>query len=165
MRPQDIVILLKILANHKKDWQYRDLANELVISISEVSESLNRSHIAGLIDESKRRVHRESLLEFIQHGLHYVFPQVPGTFVTGIPTGHSHPFFKDRITAELEYVWPHDQGTARGLSIAPLYKGAPVAVGKDKQLYKWLACIDVIRVGRAREKKLAVKELEKELMV
>ena len=52
----------------------------------------------------------------------------------------------------------------RSLSIAPLYSGATLAVGKDEQLYKWLACIDVIRVGRAREKKLAVKELEKEIL-
>jgi hypothetical protein len=164
MRPQDIVILLKILTCDKKDWQYRDLASELSISVSEISESLNRSHIAGLIDESKRRVHRQSLLEFIQHGLHYVFPQVPGTLVTGIPTGHSHPFFKNLITAELEYVWPYDKGTTRGLSVAPLYSGATLAVGKDEQLYKWLACIDVIRVGRAREKKIAIKELENEIM-
>jgi len=84
--------------------------------------------------------------------------------VTGIPTGHSHPFFKNRITAELEYVWPYDHGTTRGLSIAPLYSGATLAVCKDEQLYKWLACIDVIRVGRAREKKIAIKELEKEIM-
>ena len=164
MRPQDIVILLKILIYDKNDWQYRDLASELSISVSEVSESLHRSHIAGLIDEGRRKVHRQSLLEFIQFGLHYVFPQVPGTLVTGIPTCHSHPFFKNRITAELDYVWPYDKGTTRGLSIAPLYSGATLAVGKDEQLYKWLACIDVIRVGRAREKKLAVKELEKEIL-
>jgi hypothetical protein len=129
------------------------LASELSISISEISESLNRSHIAALIDESRRRVHRQSILEFIQHGLHYVFPQFPGTLVTGIPTGHSHPFFKNRITAELEYVWPYDKVTTRGLSIAPLYSGETIAVCKDEQLYKWLSCIDVIRVGHAREKK------------
>jgi len=58
----------------------------------------------------------------------------------------------------------YDKGTTRGLSIAPLYSGATLAVGKDEQLYKWLACIDVIRVGRAREKKIAMKELEKEIM-
>jgi len=72
--------------------------------------------------------------------------------------------FFSPITAELEYVWPYDQGTTRGLSIAPLYSGATFAVGKDEPLYKWLACIDVIRVGRTREKKIAIKELEKEIM-
>ena len=64
MRSQDIVILLKILTINK-DWQYRDLSSTLFMSLSEVSESLNRSFLAGLIDESRKRVFRQSLLEFI----------------------------------------------------------------------------------------------------
>lgn len=163
MRPQDIVILLKILSTSQLDWQYRDLAAGLSISISEISESLSRSHMAGLVDESRRKVYRPSLLEFIEHGLHYVFPQIPGTMVTGVPTAHSHSFFKARFAGELEYVWPYEKGWMRGLSIAPLHKGVPEAVGKDEQLYKWLAAIDIIRVGRVREIKLALQELKKEI--
>jgi predicted transcriptional regulator len=53
MRPQDIVILLKLLSIKRTDWQYRDLATDLFISVSEVSASLTRSHIAGLVDESR----------------------------------------------------------------------------------------------------------------
>jgi hypothetical protein len=64
MRPQDIVILLKILTTPDPGWHYRDLASQLFISISEISESLHRSHTAGLIDESNRKVHRQSLMEF-----------------------------------------------------------------------------------------------------
>src|SRR5262245_9098647 len=94
MRPQDIVILLKVLSTNKSNWQYRDLSTDLFISVSEISESLHRSHIAGLIDERLRRVYRQSLMEFIEHGLHYVFPVLPGTLVTGMPTAHSYPFFK-----------------------------------------------------------------------
>ncbi len=60
MRPQDVVILLKILTIPEAGWQYRDLSSLLFISISEIAESLHRSHIAGLIDESKRKVHRMS---------------------------------------------------------------------------------------------------------
>src|SRR5438874_6918001 len=94
MRPQDVVILLKILSNANESWQYRDLSSSLYLSISEISESLARSHMAGLIDESKKKVHRQSLMEFIRYGLHYVFPQLPGSMVTGIATAHSHPFYK-----------------------------------------------------------------------
>ncbi|MFN5428689.1 MAG: hypothetical protein ACK5BO_11690, partial [Bacteroidota bacterium] len=60
MRPQDIVILLKIITVDNIKWQYRDLASSLSISISEISESLSRSHLAGLVDESRRIVHRQS---------------------------------------------------------------------------------------------------------
>lgn len=160
MRPQDIVILLKILTTSVEHWQYRDLAADLSISISEISESLARSHTAGLVDQSRRRVHRQSLMEFIEHGLHYVFPQLPGTLVTGIPTGHSHPLFKNQFDAELEFVWPDEKGWMRGLAITPLHKGVTVAVRKDDNLYKLLACIDIIRLGKVREVKLALKELK-----
>jgi hypothetical protein len=163
MRPQDVVILLKIITRAGSKWQYRDLASELSISISEISESLQRSHIAGLIDDTRRRVHRQSLMEFISFGLRYVFPQVPGTIVTGIPTGISHPLFREKFVSEINFVWPDADGDVRGLSIIPLHKGVPFAIRKDDRLYKLLACIDVIRIGRVREVKMALSELQKEL--
>ena len=161
MRPQDIVILLKILTIPDPGWQYRDLAAQLFISISEISESLHRSHIAGLIDESKRKIHRQSLMEFIRYGLHYVFPEVPGTMVTGIPTAHSYPFYSRQFKSEMNYVWPDDGGNMRGLSIQPLHKFVVKAVIQDELLYKLLASIDIIRVGRTRELKVAIEELQK----
>jgi predicted transcriptional regulator len=56
MRPHDIVVLLKIAAKNEKPWMMKDLSVELGISASEVSESLNRSAIAGLIAQDKKRV-------------------------------------------------------------------------------------------------------------
>jgi hypothetical protein len=165
MRPQDIVILLKILSIDQQDWQYRDLSAQLHISVSEISESLNRSHIAGLIDQTRRNVYRQSILEFIEHGLHYVFPQIPGTFVTGVPTAHSHSFFKKHFNSEYNYVWPDENGKIKGLSIIPLHKGVPAAVQNDEKLYRWLAAIDIIRVGRVREIKLALDMLKKEILI
>lgn len=52
MRPQDIVILLKIISLGAKDkpWQFRDLSASPRISISVISESLSRSEQAGLIN-------------------------------------------------------------------------------------------------------------------
>jgi hypothetical protein len=117
--------------------------------------------MAGLVDESRRRVHRQSLMEFIEHGLHYVFPQAPGNMATGIPTAHSHNFYAARFASELNYVWPADDGSVRGLSIQPLYKSVVKAVKQDEDLYKMLAGIDIIRVGRVREMKLAITELKK----
>lgn len=161
MRPQDIVVLLKILISRNEIWQYRDIASALSLSISEVSESLNRSHIAGLVSESKRNVFRQSLMEFIEHGLHYVFPQKPGTLVTGIPTAHSHSFFKTSLPGYSNYVWPDEHGPMRGLSITPLYKGVTNAVKIDETLYLLIAAIDIIRVGNTRELKMALDILRK----
>src|SRR5688500_14655127 len=95
MRPQDVVVLLKIIAKEEQVWQNKNLASELFISPAEISESLNRSGIAGLIErEKKKKVYRQSLMEFLEHGLHYVFPAFPGAMMNGIYTAHSHPFMQ-----------------------------------------------------------------------
>lgn len=164
MRPQDIVILLKILTIENSDWQYRDLASKLFISTGEIAESLNRSLIAGLVDDSRRRVHRQSLMEFVTYGLHYVFPVVPGTMVTGMPTAHSHPFYTSHFKSEFKYAWPDENGLIRGLAITPLHPGIPGAALLDQLLYKLLASVDILRVGSVREKQLAIKELTKNIL-
>lgn len=41
LKPQDIVLLLKLVAN-PKDWTYRALANELELSIGELSNIFDR---------------------------------------------------------------------------------------------------------------------------
>jgi predicted transcriptional regulator len=164
MRPHDVVILLKLILAENQPLQYRDLSFYLFISVSEIAESLNRSHIAGLVDESKRKVYRQSLMEFIIYGLHYVFPQQPGHMVTGIATAHSHPFYSSQFSSELNYVWPDENGNVRGLSIQPLYDNAVKAVRLDNELYKLLASIDIIRVGRVRELKVAISELKKVIL-
>jgi hypothetical protein len=164
MRPHDIVILFKVLTINNMEWRLGDLGSSLFISNSEIYESLNRSHIAGLLDETKRLVHRQSLMEFVQYGLHYVFPQVPGTMVTGMPTAHSHPFYEGRFINEYPYVWPDDAGGKRGLSIQPLYKTVCKAARLDEGLYFLLASVDIIRVGRVREIKLAIEELKSRIL-
>jgi hypothetical protein len=42
IRPQDIVILLKISAKGKQNWQMKDLASELSISAGEVCLAMDR---------------------------------------------------------------------------------------------------------------------------
>lgn len=166
MRPQDVVVLLKIIAKSDTPWQKKDLAAELKISTSEISESLHRSSIGGLIDtDLKKNVFRLSLMEFLQYGLPYVFPVLPGTMVNGIYTAHSHPFMRQSISAgEAQYVWPHARGNVRGLSIEPLYKHQVEAALQDEKLYLLLALTDVLRIGRVREKMVAIEELKKQIL-
>ena len=104
MRPQDVVVLLKIVAIRNDDWYNSDLANSLQISASEISEVLNRCKIAGLIDSKKRKVHINSFIEFLIYGLKYVFPAEPGTIVKGIPTAHSAPPINEHISEGVDNV-------------------------------------------------------------
>lgn len=161
MRPQDVAILLKIITIDGQDWQLVGLSSSLKISISEISESLNRSRIASLIDFNKKKINRQNLLEFLEHGVRYVFPQQPGAMVRGIPTAHSHPFMKNNFTSEMNYVWPDIKGKVMGLTIEPFYPKQVDAVQEDQGYYKLLALVDVIRVGKVREVKYAVNELKK----
>lgn len=160
MRPHDIAILLKIVAMGKQAWLNKDLANELYISQSEISESLNRSYIAGLIDPSKRKVFKNALLDFLQHGFKYVYPLQPGAIQRGIPTAHSAPVLNKFFTSEEVFVWPYEKGEARGQIIQPLYPGVPKAILIDPVLYDLLAICDVIRIGRSREIKIAMEIME-----
>ncbi len=71
--------------------------------------------------------------------------------------------FKNTDTS-LEYVWPEFKGEVRGLAIEPLYKETVKAIRQDQNLYKMLALVDVIRVGKVREFKVAIEELEKMIL-
>lgn len=164
MRPQDVAILLKIVALNNESFQLSRLSNSLFISLSEVSESLNRSQIATLLDYEKKRVNRQNFVEFLEHGVRYVFPQKPGTMVRGMPTAHSHPFMKKTFSSELNYVWPDINGKVLGLKIEPFYLKQADAVKEDELFYKLLALVDVIRVGKTREIKMAITELRKNIL-
>lgn len=164
MRPQDIVVLLKIIALKHDDWYNSDLAQALKISPSEISEVLNRCKIAGLIDSKKRKVNINSFMEFLVYGLKYVFPIEPGAIVKGIPTAHSASPINKHISSGTDiYVWAYAKGTHRGQAIEPLFKSIPQIVQEDILFYELLTIVDTIRVGRVREIKIAKEELEKRL--
>jgi len=163
MRPHDIVILLKISAKGNDSWMMKDLASELDISASEVSESLHRSVYAGFIAGDKKTLMKQALLEFLEFGFRYVYPQHPGALARGIPTAYAAPPLSDYITSNEAIVWPYAEGTMRGQAVEPLHPGAPKACLQDPRLYELLALADALRLGRAREKKLAMEELRKRI--
>ena len=164
LKPQDIVILLKIIAMGKKDWFHHTLAQELGMSQSEVTQSLNRSKYAGLIDNERKKVNRIAFSEFILHGLSYAFPQQPGALVRGVLTAHAAEPLNQLIHSSEKYVWPYAKGTDRGQAIEPMYNTAVEASLKDHDLYELLTLVDALRVGKVREKELAKKELEKRIL-
>ena len=160
MRPQDIVILLKKVTEKGRNLLNGQVAQELGISASEVSEALERCRIARLVDNTKQRVNILALEEFLLHGLKYVFPVQPQKIVRGIATAISASPMKEKIVSNKEqYVWPDSKGNMRGEAITPLYKTVPTAILKDEMLYHLLALVDTIRIGRSREVEIAKAEL------
>lgn len=164
LKPQDIVILLKIIALGEKPWFHHTIAQELGISQSEVSQSLNRTKYAGLLDEARKNVNKIAFTEFLIHGVAYVFPQKPGAMVRGVLTAHAAEPLNNIIKANEKYVWPYAKGLDRGQAVEPLYNTVVEASTKDRDLYELLTLVDAIRVGRVREKEIAKKELEKRIL-
>jgi len=163
MSPLDVVVLIKLQLHQDQELSQIYLANELFISQSEVSKSLQRSRYAGLV-VGKYQVMSQALMEFIQYGIKYTFPQQLGPVVRGVPTAHSVEPLIWEIDAEELFVWPSAKGKERGRSIVPLYPSVVDAVKLDSKLHTCLAMIDSIRVGKAREREMAIDVLKKELL-
>ena len=114
-----------------------------------------------MINKEKREVHLNALTEFLVYGLKYVFPAEPGAIAKGIPTAHSASPIKEKIKSSTEsYVWPNSKGNLRGQSIDPLYKTIPEVALEDQKFYELIALVDTIRIGKAREVKMAIDELK-----
>ena len=167
LKPQDILVLFKLVARGARPWTFNELALELGMSPSEVHAAVKRAVRSRLAIESAGQIrpHIRNLLEFVEYGIQYVFVPEVGALTRGLPTAHAAPpmskAFKDE---ELPPVWSDPEGEVRGLSFSPLYKSVPQAVRVDPELHELLAMLDAVRAGRAREKKWAIKELTKRLL-
>ena len=160
MRPQDVVILLKLVIDGPEGSRIKDLSTKLVISASEISESLNRSTISGLLLPDSRSVNKEPFLKFLEHGLKYVFPAQLGQVMKGSFTAHSESSLYLNFSPEEKLVWADELGKERGQTILPLYPTVVKAVKKDRLLYKLLALCDIIRIGDSSDKNKAVWHLK-----
>lgn len=164
MKEQDLVVLLKKITSKGRALSLRKLAEELGMSASSVSESLERSKKAQLVDRNKKRVNTLALQEFMVHGLAYVFPAETGRVIRGIPAYISASPIKEQVAnATDQYVWRYAKGDARGQMIEPLYPSVPEAAMRDEELYRLLVIADTLRMGRSREKEIAITELSKHI--
>jgi hypothetical protein len=109
---------------------------------------------------------RPHLLEFLEHGVRFVFPAEVGRVLRGVPTASSAPPL-DAIfvhgETENEFVWPAATGDARGASLKPLHPAAPTASLRDPQLHELLAVLDALRVDDPRVRSEATKEMRRRL--
>jgi hypothetical protein len=163
LKPQDLMVLFKLLAIGEKASTYSSLSDALGISSSEVHASIGRAKSARLLSMENDRpvVIRAALKEFLLHGAKYAFPATLGSPARGIPTAYAAPPLATLVSQpnELPPVWPDADGNRRGVAFHPLYPTAPVAARKDRVLYEFLALFDALRGGTARERQLAAKLL------
>jgi len=167
LKPQDLVIALKLSANRERVFTFNQLAQELNMSDSEIHAGFLRAEKSRLVTRRNGKMESvdPALKEFIEHGVKYAFPSVIGAMQRGVPTGVSaqplNQFFIKNNEAPL--VWPTPDGNTRGHSLLPLYHSVTDSIQNDSELYERLAHVDAIRCGAAREREIAITEIGKRL--
>lgn len=181
LKPQDIVILLKILSTLTlpkepiEELTQNELARLLCMSPSEVNAGTKRlvlSGLAGLVQRSN--MNRPIILpikaaveECLIFGVKYFFPAQLGAYTRGIATSYAAPIFEKKIMIGQDPipVWPYAEGDQRGVALEPLYRSVPKAITQhpDKVFYELLTLIDAIRAGRARERNIAIQLLKEKI--
>ena len=146
LKPQDMLVLLKVAAHPLQRWTYATLGEALVMSASEAHASVKRAVAAGLAVAPARDEWspvRPNLLEFSLHGVRYVWPATPGPVKRGVPTSFGvEPLASQLAAAPGEApVWAHPAGSAKGPTLSPLYRTAPQAALIDPALHRLLALL------------------------
>lgn len=173
LKPQDVLVVLKLCALQDPRPPISHLALELGMSTSEVHAALRRARTSKLLlsavgaERSRRtsssleRPNASAIREFLVHGIKYVFPPQRGELTRGVATSYAAEPLKRLLTRDRDPIpiWPYPEGTDRGMAFEPLYPSAPFAALRDRRLYELLAITDALREGRARERKLAEQEL------
>jgi DNA-binding Lrp family transcriptional regulator len=163
LKPQDVMVVLKLCSYEQKRPPMSMVAADLNMSPSEIHAAIKRLQQARLLHgpEMQEKPNISALEEFLVHGVKYAFPAEHGQVTRGVPTSFAAPPLKDEIASgdELPPVWAWREGETRGIALEPLYRTAPAAALRDPILYEFLALVDAIRDGRARERKIAEKQL------
>ena len=171
LKPLDLIVALK-LAMSKAPVSYADLAASLGLNSSEAHTAVQRAIAAQLLIDTADstsaknsrlaniRVHRQNLQEFAVHGAKYAFAAETTSTTVGMPTSHSAPVFSGVFTpGSDDWVWPFAAGNCKGIGLLPLHPCVPTAALADANLYAALALLDALRVGRARERNMALEKL------
>jgi hypothetical protein len=159
LKPQDLLVALKISLETKGENTFARLASELFISASEVHAAVNRAEVSRLVSrrEGRLNANRRALKDFLLHGAIYAFPPITGALTRGTPTGAAAPPLRNLFqqAGVIPHVWPDPEGSERGIALCPLYPSVPRAAHSDPRLREILALMDAYRVGAAREREAA----------
>lgn len=161
LKPLDVVTALQLTATPRAS--FSGLADAIGVSTGEAHNSVRRLALSSLLQPDSRVVVREVLIRFLAAGLPIAFPAIIGAEVQGVPTGSASPALMDRVANPVAYVWPDEDGRARGASLIPLFPRAAKLPEHNSPLYELLGLVDVLRVGGVRERKLAEEILRDRL--
>jgi len=161
LRSHDVAVLLQLVLS--PEVSFAELARRTGVSVGEAHNAVKRLEKTPLLTRKGNRPNVSRLLDFLLHGVPNVFPGELGPEARGVPTAHSGPDLREQMVFEGEIVWPSVHGNVRGETLVPLVADAPEVAEANPELYRLLTLIDALRVGRARERKLAASRLRERL--
>ena len=100
LKPQDLVVLLRLALTPGEAPTYATLAAELGVTASEIHAGLERAVLARLAFKDaagKPAVVHQALKQFVTHAACYAFPAMHGKATRGMPTGYAAPPLNERI--------------------------------------------------------------------
>ena len=164
LKPQDLVVALKLVAMRGERVPYSELGKQLRLSQFEAHAATRRLVAARLATDIEGEIKpiMATLKNFVYYGAPYCFPPVRGEMTIGFPTAYGVNPLKEKVmfADENPPVWPSAEGNKRGMTLLPLYERAPLAANEDPALYELLALFDALRIGQKREQELAIMFLE-----
>jgi hypothetical protein len=167
LRPQDLVVALKLVVLRGERLTYAELGKRLYLSQFEAHAACKRLIAAKLaVDfDGETKPILGTLRNFVNYGAPYCFPAVRGEMTIGIPTAHGANPLREKVlfADENPPVWPSPEGKVRGMTLLPLYVKAHHAALADNALYELLALFDALRIGQQREQSLACDLLNQRL--
>jgi hypothetical protein len=167
LKPQDLLVTVKVAVNRNREFLLQELATELFLPLSTLHGSIGRAEEARLLSRSSGSIRaiRPSLKDFMVYGARYAYPGNLGPPAKGIPTAIAGPSLAIHFNkVDLPPVWPTPTGEVWGAGLLPIHPSVPRAAGIDAALYEALSLLDAIRIGAARERELAIAQLETSLL-
>jgi hypothetical protein len=155
LKPQDVLIVLKLIAIKNQRWSYSYLSSQLLISTSEVHAGVRRAVLSHLLEPEGNAPIIQNIEECLIFGVRYSFPPFLGGFAHGMPSGYGAPPLSYRVFDDLPPVWKNKEGEVFGYECSPIYHTAPDAARTDSRLYELLCLLDALRIGKPRERGLA----------
>lgn len=163
MKPQDVVIAVKLLGAADSTWSYASLGEDLGLGHNQVHLACKRLMAASLMMD--RRIAKRNLVEFLVHGLKYVFPPIWEGEQHGIPTAVSSPVMQKELRSPQVIVWPTGRRKdPKGDSLRPLHKCVFTVIENDLFSYQVLAILDSIRISKAREREVAINLINSKIL-
>ena len=156
LKPIDLTVLA-FLRTELRDttWTQMQVASGLQISQSAVHRALQQLKVSGLMGR-----HDRSFRDLLVHAVRHVYPPVLGAPTRGVPTAGGHPALTGYLPHTEALIWPRSAGDEHGTALAPLHPCVPAAAHHHPRFYELMALIDVLRVGRVRERATATWRLD-----